>query len=257
MVDDKEFVIPKEESHVTYQENIWRYYFASNFILNKVVLDVASGAGHGADYMAKKGAKDVFGVDYSDLAIKYSKNHYSKENLHFICSDATSLPFEDKFFDVIVSFETIEHIKNYKKFIKEVSRVLKKNGVLILSTPNKELSPSLIMPKNWYHEHEFYPNELYHLLGKNFFEVQLYSQRNVNPVPYILKNRMIIIISRLIGSRTIYFGKILRKIGLIKTSFKNEHDFENDLTDKKLFGVKNFSKSLLDVPMYIICIAKK
>lgn len=75
-----------------FKEHIERYKFASQFVENKIVLDIACGVGYGSKLLAEK-ANRVFGCDISDDAIKYAKSHYSKENICYRMMDATRLDF--------------------------------------------------------------------------------------------------------------------------------------------------------------------
>lgn len=164
-----ERVVPTKTPYVTYQEHVNRYVFASKFIKDKIVLDVACGTGYGSKYLLRKGARKVVGLDISIDAIKYAKEQYNinNEGLSFVCGNAIDLPFPDNYFDVIVSFETIEHLKEYRKFLLECKRVLKDGGLFICSTPNKRVSsPHTEKPKNPFHVKEFYPEEFNSLLAE-------------------------------------------------------------------------------------------
>jgi len=90
-------------------------------------------------YYLKEASKtfNVFGVDASEYAIKKARKNLDcpKENL--IACNAENLPFKNNFFDVIISIHSIEHIKNYKKVLKECNRTLKKDGILVLDIPTK------------------------------------------------------------------------------------------------------------------------
>lgn len=88
-----ERVIPKynklPELNNIYQKHMARYLFVSKFVENKFVLDAGCGCGYGSDYLAEH-AKKVVGIDSSDEAIKYSKEHYAKNNLEFQVMDCTN-----------------------------------------------------------------------------------------------------------------------------------------------------------------------
>jgi ubiquinone/menaquinone biosynthesis C-methylase UbiE len=176
-----ERVVPGKTPQTIYDEHIYRYVFAASLAENKVVLDVACGTGYGAGYMADKGADKVVGVDISLEAVDYARERHSKNNkASFVCADAIRLPFADGAFDIVVSFETIEHIRQYRKFLAECRRVLKENGLLICSTPNRRIfSPKLAKPMNIFHVKEFWPEEFYRLLHRYFADIVLYGQCDV------------------------------------------------------------------------------
>jgi ubiquinone/menaquinone biosynthesis C-methylase UbiE len=139
---------------------------ASNFIKGKIILDVACGTGYGSFYLSQF-AKAVYGVDVNNDIINENIKKYKNSNLQFICSSAENLPFENDYFDVIVSFETIEHIHDYQKVMIEFKRVLKKDGLLIISTPNKLIS-EINHIRNPFHIKEFYHEEFEKLLSSYF-----------------------------------------------------------------------------------------
>ncbi len=153
------------------QQHIMRYIFAGQYVKEKVVLDVACGSGYGSNYLARKGAKKVFGTDIDKVPLEIARKNYSTPNLEFVQGSVLELPFPDNFFDVVVSFETIEHLTETKKYIKEIKRVLKKGGTFICSTPNIKYTEH---PE--YHVREFYPSEFFSLIEKNFGNVKKYAQ---------------------------------------------------------------------------------
>ena len=88
--------------------------------------------------------------------------------------DATKLGFDDETFDVVTSFQVIEHVRDSSKFLLEIKRVLKKTGIALISTPNKKTySPNTLKPENPFHVKEFYPDELNELLKTYFDEVEI------------------------------------------------------------------------------------
>jgi len=176
-----ERVVPGKTPQTIYDEHIYRYIFAASLAENKLVLDVACGTGYGVGYMVDKGAGEVVGVDISMLAVDYAQERLGRNNkASFICADAIRLPFVDNAFDIVVSFETIEHIRQCRKFLAECRRVLKENGLLICSTPNRRIfSPNLAKPINTFHVKEFWPEEFSRLLRRYFADITLYGQCDV------------------------------------------------------------------------------
>lgn len=256
-----ERVVPNITPYVTYQEHINRYVFASKFIKNKIVLDVASGSGYGTDFLLKNGAKKVIGLDISNEAINYAKNVYKKQDLSFIQGEATNLPFHDEWFDIIVSFETIEHLRDYRRFLTECCRVLKKSGLFICSTPNKRVSsPYTKKPSNPFHVKEFYIDEFYNLLDRYFVENRLYGQENIN----LIKKR----IFRLGGMvlSVIPMGNaiksMIKKFVASNKNFcqtcelKNEKVELGEIIDTD-YKVSELKSNQVITPAYIIAVAKK
>lgn len=171
-------MIPEyNEGQEIYLEHITRYIFASQFVKDKVVLDIACGSGYGTNQLLESGAKKVFGIDISEEAISYCKEKYTNKELEFMVGDVKRIPLEDKSIDAVVSFETIEHVgeEDQKIFLKEVKRVLTPEGIFIVSTPN-----SLVYGKgNEFHLKELDPQEFAVILKSNFKNTELFYQDNV------------------------------------------------------------------------------
>jgi len=159
-----------------------RYLWAAKFSKNKKVLDIACGTGYGMNILTTKGkAKKIIGGDNSQEALKIAKQKYSAFNTIFVNVDANKkLPFKKNYFDLVVSFETIEHLKNYSLFISEIKRILKPKGIFLISTPHKRFhTPLGRKPANYFHTKEWYPQELYNFLKKYFYEVKLFKQLKI------------------------------------------------------------------------------
>ncbi|MEA3254866.1 MAG: class I SAM-dependent methyltransferase [Candidatus Altiarchaeota archaeon] len=168
-----ERVIPgKIELNDLYVEHMSRYLFASKYVKDKSVLDSGCGCGYGSYTLAVNGACEVVGIDISKDAVEYSKNHYGRSNLEYLVMDCRHLKFPDSRFDVVVSFEFIEHIKEQDDYLTEICRVLKDNGVLIISTPNKKYGN----PSNEFHIKEFHLPEFRDFLKKYFREIDMFNQ---------------------------------------------------------------------------------
>jgi len=175
------------------KEHLERYYYVLKNInfKDKTVLDIACGSGYGTKIIAQK-AKLVYGIDKSASAIKFAVRQYPKRNINFLRGDATNLPFKNNSLDIVISFETLEHISNYSKFIAEISRILKKKGLLIISTPNKRytLKDKFGKPRNRFHFFEFNYEELSHLLKKYSSELKILGQYHVGKffgAPYLMR----------------------------------------------------------------------
>jgi SAM-dependent methyltransferase len=158
------------------QQHAARYMFAGRYCAGKQVLDVASGLGYGTDYLRRQGA-DVVGLEINIAAVQYSQYHYPSST--FVHGNAEAMPSEwGKSFDVIVSFETIEHLKRPQDFLQEVIRCLRPGGLFICSTPNKALYP--FDNHNPFHVREFHPGELVDFIG-NFLRVRQLLGQSCHP----------------------------------------------------------------------------
>lgn len=157
-------------------EHLHRYICASKLASGKDVLDIASGEGYGAAILAER-ARSVVGVDISDEAVKHAQQRYAGENLSYRTGSATAIPLPDASIDLVVSFETIEHHDRHDAMIAEIKRVLRPDGVLIMSSPDKRVYSLLPNYTNPYHVKELTRDEFDALIRGRFANVDLYGQR--------------------------------------------------------------------------------
>ncbi len=148
-------------------EHLHRYAIAKKFTAGKIVLDLASGEGYGSALLASNALK-VLGVDISDETVNAAVIKYKSNNLAFEQGSADKIPAEDNFFDVVVSFETIEHHPYHDEMMQEIKRVLKKDGLLIISTPDKYFYSDMSNYKNPFHVKELYLKDFQALINKYF-----------------------------------------------------------------------------------------
>ncbi len=157
-------------------EHLHRYFFARSLCRGLDVLDVASGEGYGAALLAQV-AKSVVGVEIAEGTVAHARAAYEAPGLTFLHGDARRIPCADHSFDAVVSFETLEHFYEHDEFMAEVRRVLRPGGLLIISSPERDVySPAGGRP-NPYHVHELTHAEFGALLGKSFGHVAMYAQR--------------------------------------------------------------------------------
>ncbi len=120
-----------------------------NDIKNKIVLNIGCGFGW-FEYNFQNEVKELFSIEPTEESLSTVKNniHLMGNTVHFMIGSAIDLPFEDNFFDTVVSWDVIEHIpvKTENKMLEEISRVLKPEGVASISTPYKHLINNLMDP---------------------------------------------------------------------------------------------------------------
>jgi ubiquinone/menaquinone biosynthesis C-methylase UbiE len=151
-------------------EHLHRYHTVDKMIKGKVVLDIASGEGYGSAILAKSADK-VFGIDVDAEVVKYAREKYSGVgNIEFLIGRAENIPLPDHSIDIVVSYETIEHLDQptQEKFLQEVKRILKKDGKLVISTPDKANYSDRYEYTNKFHLKEFTSEEFLGFL-KNYF----------------------------------------------------------------------------------------
>jgi SAM-dependent methyltransferase len=165
-------------------DHVARYEFAARHASGRSVLDIACGAGYGSAMLAHAGAVHVDAVDLSEPAIAHARKHYAHDAIDFQVGDIYRFDTATRF-DLIVSFETIEHVDDYHAALRNLARLLRPGGHLIVSSPNRPLtSPHARTlhdkPGNSYHVHEFTIDELTAALVQHGFSVppgSVYGQR--------------------------------------------------------------------------------
>jgi GT2 family glycosyltransferase/ubiquinone/menaquinone biosynthesis C-methylase UbiE/glycosyltransferase involved in cell wall biosynthesis/peptidoglycan hydrolase CwlO-like protein len=167
--------IPTEQGKIRL-EHYHRYAIVIDVVKGKDVLDVACGEGYGSFIMADV-ARSVVGVDISDEAVQHASRAYKKANLAFRQDSVVALDFADASFDVVVSFETIEHLSEQAQMLAEIRRVLRPDGVLVISSPNRPIYSEESGEHNEFHVKELDFNEFDELLRTQFRTIQYFGQR--------------------------------------------------------------------------------
>lgn len=157
-------------------EHLHRYLQACSIATNKIVLDIASGEGYGSSMLAEY-AERVIGVDISSTAVTHANLKYIKANLEYRQGSCSSIPLPNASVDLIVSFETIEHHNEHEEMMSEIRRVLRPNGLLLISSPDKLYYSDLPGSHNEFHVKELYEQEFKNLINANFQFVNYFSQR--------------------------------------------------------------------------------
>jgi ubiquinone/menaquinone biosynthesis C-methylase UbiE len=173
-VNAPERIVPDETEPGIVALHLKRYEFARPWCEGKEVLDAGCGVGYGSAFLAER-ARRVVGVDRSDEAIEYARRRYASPNVEFEVGDLLRLEQPDHSFDVVSSFETIEHLADQERFLAEVRRVLRPDGVFVVSTPRVDTTDAA--PANPFHERELSAGEFERLLRGRFEQVELYGQR--------------------------------------------------------------------------------
>jgi GT2 family glycosyltransferase/SAM-dependent methyltransferase/glycosyltransferase involved in cell wall biosynthesis len=168
--------LPSEAGQIRH-EHMHRYAWCRSLVSGKVVLDIACGEGYGSAMLATH-ASQVIGVDISSEAVDHAARTYEKhENLKYLQGNAAAIPLPGTSVDVVVSFETIEHHDRHEEMIREIRRVLRPEGILVMSSPNRVVYSERAGYHNEFHVKELDFQEFDALLRKHFGNIRYYGQR--------------------------------------------------------------------------------
>ncbi len=169
--DLERFVPETMAGQLVAAEHLARYHFAAACVEGRDVLDAGCGVGYGSAILAAAGATRVVGVDIALEAVEAARERCIPR-ADFRVDDLRSLGLPPGSFDVVVCFEAIEHVDDPERVLDELRRVLRPDGLLIVSSPNRDV----YTPGNPYHVHEYTTDELESSLKRRFGNVALYLQ---------------------------------------------------------------------------------
>jgi O-antigen biosynthesis protein len=157
---------------LTEAEHQARYQWAAAAVAGRTVLDAGCGLGYGTAILAEAGAKRAIGVDLSDHAVADARALVGRHDVEYRVADLHQLPFDAGAFEVVVCFEAIEHMHDVETALDEFRRVLRPDGLLLISSPNRGVYPG----GNPHHVHELTSEELEETLARRFGNVTLFRQ---------------------------------------------------------------------------------
>ena len=171
-------ITPENEDPRFLAQHMSAYAFARPYAKDKRVLEIGFGEGYGSHYLAEV-ASEVVGIDLAPGNIPRASAKYVRPNLHFLQMEATKLDVPDASFELVCSFQVIEHIPEPQllSYLNEIFRVLRPSGLFCVSTLNliHNMKPGRPYEKLIYHEKEFIASELDELLSRVFPRVELHG----------------------------------------------------------------------------------
>jgi len=175
IINSGERILLEKETPLMIARHFSAYRFVKDYISNKQVLDIGCGEGYGTHYLSGF-AREAVGIDYDDSIINYAKDKYRKENLRFYCFNIEDLHNFAKKFNVICSFQVIEHLRDTDKFLEDIKALLEEGGVFICSTPNRlDASPHSETPFNKFHAKEYDFLEFKELIERHFKDAEMFG----------------------------------------------------------------------------------
>jgi SAM-dependent methyltransferase len=161
--------------HLIYLFHVATYDWARRYATDARVLDFGTGTGYGAARLASV-AGSVTGVDVARDAITYAQGRYGADNLDFrqiLPVEEAPLPFPDDSFDLVTSFQVIEHVPSATAYLAEAERVLAPGGTLLVVTPDRTTRLfAKQRPWNVWHVHEYTPQELVDVVAEQFSVIE-------------------------------------------------------------------------------------
>lgn len=180
-----ERIVPGQVDPDLFHEHMARYAFACRLARHKRVLDAACGSGYGSAALAAQ-ASFVAALDISREAVEAARRAYARPNLAFLAARAEQMPFRDATFDLIVAFEVIEHLDDWRALLAEARRLLAPGGQFIVSTPNRlyYAQTRAIAGPNPYHVREFDYSEFRSALQEFFPSTAIYLQNHSGAITF-------------------------------------------------------------------------
>lgn len=175
--------IESVEDYVLYLKHLFAYEYTKEKLNTGLeVLEVGCGEGYGTSILAQS-ESNIIGVDIDSITIDNANANYGSDNCKYKLYDGVKLPFTEEKFDVVVSFQVIEHVPDDVAFLAEIKRVLKVGGVLYLATPCSKyrLRPGQL-PWNRFHLREYSHSEMSSLLSGLFND---FSIHGVSAIPFV------------------------------------------------------------------------
>lgn len=188
MKETGERILPKKfessEEYLIFLRHLYTYKFIGEGLKwgkrekeKKKVLEIGCGEGYGTNFLSKYA--DVIGIDIDEESIDHAKKKYG---FFFFKFDGIKIPYNNNSFDIVVSLQVIEHVKDVQGYLREIKRVLKDKGIFYVSTPNKEIRLDKGKIWNKFHFREYYADELRNELNKFFNNIKifgLFGEKNI------------------------------------------------------------------------------
>ena len=171
--------LEKVAHDASWASHVFRYQAAARLCQGRKVLDVGHGNGYGAALLSITGRADsVLAIDLDPNVVQDAQKAWKSSGAEYKAFSAESLEQIGRRFDLICSFENIEHLQQPERFLAGAAAQLEEGGLLVVSTPDREVTPPFVngRPVNPYHVHEWYRDEFDQMLKRHFKHTYLFSQ---------------------------------------------------------------------------------
>lgn len=260
-----EHFLQSKEAYLVYLRHLFVYESVKNFIpKNSSVIEVGCGEGYGTKFLSQD-VKHIIGLDIDKRVIQYASSRYSSENCSFKLYDGLKIPYDDNLYDAVISFQVIEHVQDDINYLAEIRRIVKADGLCMLTTPNRTSRVKAHQkPWNRFHVREYDPDELEALLRAVFSDVRVWGIWGNNEIQRIEKARIkqaqqfaaldLLNLRRLLpASYETWIVKWLKRILRREHNISDNDDFLNTYRINDYYITKNNVEDSLD----LLAICKK
>ncbi|HEX6492297.1 MAG TPA: methyltransferase domain-containing protein, partial [Candidatus Dormibacteraeota bacterium] len=155
-------------------------HFSAPVVRGRRVVDVGSGEGYGAALLAAVAA-EVVGIELDPRSVEHARLNHRRSNLEFVQGSVLDrAAYGERRFDVAVCFEVLEHLEEQDVLLGNIADALTDDGLLLISTPDREVYSAPGAPPNPYHVRELNPAEFDALLHAHFPHVAVWGQWTVS-----------------------------------------------------------------------------
>lgn len=178
------------EQWVLFQKHLFAYKLAKEYLKKgSKVLEIGCGDGYGANYLAGNDI-NVIGIDVDKHSINYAQRKYKNNKLSFNLYNGESINYEPHSFDMVISFQVMEHVEKINQYLENIKKMLKPNGLFLITTPNRtyRLCPGQ-PPDNPYHLREYDSNTLKETITSILPDAKIYGITAEEEVLNIEKER--------------------------------------------------------------------
>ncbi len=243
-----------------YANHIMRYMFSEG-VANKFcassILDVACGVGYGTKFLSQNVSRRITGVDRDTNALAIAKKSFDSSNIVYQKGDCEKLgSIDDDGFDMVVSFETLEHLKNPMDFLGGCFNNMRAKGVIVISTPNKCVS-SPNDDLNWeFHEKEYDALEFVSMMeSAGFDEIELYGQKLTDVGKFRAEIRAEV--NKLTSNPFVRIGSFFQRVFRGRKFGVNLPDKIEDFEIVKYNSPEDIIQEGITGPFVIVAVAKK
>lgn len=172
LIDTGERIIPPSDEEISFvfARHRFAYEYVCQYVADCVVAVIGCGTGYGCRMLSEQ-ARCVYGIDHDFSALRYSRVNYGAPNIMYAQMSAAALGLAARF-DVVVSFQVIEHMPDLRRFVEQLKMITKAGGLIFISTPNVA-KPCRSRQGSPFHQNEMNYQQFFHLINTSFSSFEI------------------------------------------------------------------------------------